>query len=186
MRGSMAGLHSQGQVHQHRPALASRHRRAAGYGRVTPALKSRNDSPAGAYAWSFWYLPYCWRAPSLQLRGPWLHAPTDRPFADTRAALGTPHLGNVVSKLAFLAAEILGLKLCRDGTRPQPVLSWPVFYVGMALTCCGSAWYHLHPSDAAIAWDRLGMTVAFVSSGIHPGLFARSPSCPPSFFAWPA
>ncbi len=42
---------------------------------------------------------------------------------------------------------------------------WPytVFFTGMALTAAGSAWYHLAPDNEALAWDRLPMTVAFMS-----------------------
>jgi hypothetical protein len=132
---------------------------------VTPmVLKSRNDSPARRLRLVCLVLAALLACAFAA--GPWLHALADRPFADTRAALGIANFGNVVSNLAFLAVGVLGLKLCRGTARPLPVLSWTVFYAGMVLTCCGSAWYHLHPSDAAIVWDRLGMTVAFVSLSV--------------------
>jgi hypothetical protein len=31
------------------------------------------------------------------------------------------------------------------------------------LTCFGSAWYHLAPGDARLVWDRVPMTMAFMS-----------------------
>jgi hypothetical protein len=98
--------------------------------------------------------------------GPWLRALTDHPFADARSAFGIPNFGNVISNVAFLLVGVLGLMLCAGEDRPQPILSWTLFYLGMVLTCCGSTYYHLNPSDATIVWDRLGMTVAFVSLSI--------------------
>jgi hypothetical protein len=40
---------------------------------------------------------------------------------------------------------------------------WWVFFAGVALTSAGSAWYHLAPDDARLVWDRLPMTIAFMS-----------------------
>src|SRR5262249_39117387 len=40
---------------------------------------------------------------------------------------------------------------------------WLGFFAGVALTCFGSAYYHLAPDDARLFWDRLPMTVAFMS-----------------------
>ena len=33
--------------------------------------------------------------------------------------------------------------------------------VGVIGTALGSAWYHLHPTDATLVWDRLPMTIDF-------------------------
>jgi hypothetical protein len=38
-----------------------------------------------------------------------------------------------------------------------------VFCTGVALVALGSGWYHLAPSNASLAWDRLPMTVAFMA-----------------------
>jgi hypothetical protein len=38
-----------------------------------------------------------------------------------------------------------------------------VFFGSVALTSAGSAYYHLAPDDARLVWDRLPMTVAFMS-----------------------
>jgi hypothetical protein len=38
-----------------------------------------------------------------------------------------------------------------------------VFFAGVALTSAGSAYYHLAPDEARLVWDRLPMTVAFMS-----------------------
>jgi len=41
---------------------------------------------------------------------------------------------------------------------------WPYVFVflGLLLTACGSAYYHLAPDNARLVWDRLPMTVVFM------------------------
>jgi hypothetical protein len=46
---------------------------------------------------------------------------------------------------------------------PREILPYWVFFAGVALTSAGSAWYHLAPDDARLVWDRLPMTIAFMS-----------------------
>src|SRR5208283_2863418 len=42
---------------------------------------------------------------------------------------------------------------------------WPylILSVGVALTCFGSAYYHLAPDNARLVWDRLPITLGFMS-----------------------
>ena len=42
---------------------------------------------------------------------------------------------------------------------------WPyaVAFLGLALTFFGSSYYHLHPNNARLVWDRLPMTLVFMS-----------------------
>lgn len=83
-------------------------------------------------------------------------------FADKRTCLGIVNFGNVASNLAFLLVGVSGWGWCyrnlRDGTR----LSWMVFFAGVALVFFGSGYYHYQPSDDALVWDRLPMTLAFM------------------------
>jgi len=37
-----------------------------------------------------------------------------------------------------------------------------VFFIGVIFVAPGSAYYHLHPTNATLFWDRLPMTVAFM------------------------
>ena len=94
--------------------------------------------------------------------GEFLKTLTDQRYVDTRAFFGVPNFLNVVSNLAFLAVGAAGLALCAGPRRPPALASWRVFYLGMVLTCLGSTWFHLAPSDATLVWDRLGMVIAFV------------------------
>jgi hypothetical protein len=93
-------------------------------------------------------------------------------FADTRALLAIENAADTLSNVAFLLVGVLGLAfLWREraagGTQRFSSLQemWPywVFFLGVALTSVGSAYYHLVPDDARLVWDRLPMTVAFMS-----------------------
>ena len=81
-------------------------------------------------------------------------------FVDTRAWLGVPNAGDVLSNLAFLAMGVWGSERLR-ARRDAPVgASW--FFVGLILTCLGSGFYHLDPDmPQRLVADRLGMAVAF-------------------------
>ena len=93
-------------------------------------------------------------------------------FADTRAWLGIENAADTLSNLGLLAVGIAGLAfLWRErgavGSRrfgsPVELAPYFVFFAGIAATSAGSAWYHLAPGDARLAWDRLPMAVAFMS-----------------------
>jgi hypothetical protein len=47
----------------------------------------------------------------------------------------------------------------------DPREQWPYLFVfvGLLLTAFGSSYYHLDPNNARLAWDRLPMTIAFMS-----------------------
>lgn len=80
-------------------------------------------------------------------------------FADTRSWLGIPNFLNVVSNVGFLA---VGLAWLLTKRRSRDVPEW-VFFLGVFATSIGSSYYHLHPSNATLPWDRLGMAVAFMA-----------------------
>jgi hypothetical protein len=42
-------------------------------------------------------------------------------------------------------------------------LPYLIFFLGVGLTAAGSAWYHLEPDNERLVWDRLPMTIAFMS-----------------------
>jgi len=90
-------------------------------------------------------------------------------FADQRAWFGIPNFGNVISNLPFAIFGVMALAfllrtnsacLFRDSRERIP---WAFFFHGIFLTAFGSAYYHLHPDNSTLAWDRLPMTVAFTS-----------------------
>lgn len=90
-------------------------------------------------------------------------------FADHRSFAGIPNAMNVLSSLAFLITGFGGLSLTfsrktRDAFAvPSERLPFAVFFLGAALTCLGSIYYHLVPNNWTLLWDRLPMTVAFMA-----------------------
>src|SRR2546425_3001978 len=90
-------------------------------------------------------------------------------FADRRALLGVPNCLNVVSNIPFVVVGISGLFfLARPTSREHLLtkserLAYTVFFLGVSFTCLGSAYYHLSPSNERLVWDRLPMSIAFMS-----------------------
>jgi hypothetical protein len=88
-------------------------------------------------------------------------------FADRRVLLGIANFVDVASNAGFLLAGIAGLvaALRRRTIFEHPAERWPyaIFFLGMLLTAAGSAYYHLAPDNERLFWDRLPMTVAFMS-----------------------
>lgn len=91
-------------------------------------------------------------------------------FADTRVFLGIPHAGDVLTNLSFIIVGIWGhLSLSRMSTttktflddREKSLFQWLFF--GVFLTGLGSGWYHLAPDNHSLVWDRIPMTIGFMS-----------------------
>ena len=93
-------------------------------------------------------------------------------FADRRSLLGVPNFGDVASNLPFAVIGGWGLifllrpasnqgtgRFLEQGER------WPYLFVfvGLLLTALGSSYYHLSPNNSRLVWDRLPMTIAFMS-----------------------
>ncbi|MEO6119748.1 MAG: hypothetical protein ABIP12_03585 [Terriglobales bacterium] len=88
-------------------------------------------------------------------------------FADQRALIGIANALNVLSNLAFLAVGAAGIWFVasRRGVYLDPIerLPYLIFFIGVALTCFGSGYYHLAPDNARLVWDRLPMTIGFTA-----------------------
>ena len=94
-------------------------------------------------------------------------------FADQRAFLGIPNCLNVISNFPFLLVGLAGCVLAarlRSGDDAEPralpsviAACYFIFFLGVTLTCFGSAYYHLAPDNARLVWDRLPMSVAFMA-----------------------
>ena len=88
-------------------------------------------------------------------------------FADQRMLWGIPNFADTASNIPFLIVGIWGMVVIFRGsikfidTRER----WPylIFFAGVALTCAGSSYYHLAPDNNRLVWDRLPMTLAFMS-----------------------
>ena len=93
-------------------------------------------------------------------------------FADQRSLLGIPNLGDVVSNVPFAIAGVLGLvfllrsgreRLARCFVDRRERVFYVILFAGMLLTAFGSSYYHLRPDNARLVWDRLPMTIVFMS-----------------------
>lgn len=88
-------------------------------------------------------------------------------FADQRSFFGIANFFDVLSNLPFLIVGLLGLiRLQRTtlagGLQPM-MIHYRVFFIGVLLTGLGSGYYHLHPTNMSLVWDRLPMTIAFMA-----------------------
>jgi hypothetical protein len=89
--------------------------------------------------------------------------PAFHSFADQRTLWGIPNFANVASNLPFLVIGVIGLsRVARAGV---PAMGWiyGVLFVGVLLTGLGSAYYHWHPDNDRLVWDRIPMTIVFMS-----------------------
>jgi hypothetical protein len=92
-------------------------------------------------------------------------------FADIRPLWGVANGWNVLSNLAFLVVGLYGLfRVWMASAGPRTAFvdtreRWPyaLFFVGVALTGVGSAYYHWAPDTPRLFWDRLPMTVGFMA-----------------------
>lgn len=102
----------------------------------------------------------------LSLLGPFVAQPAGyHGFADQRAWGAIPHALDVLSNLGFLVAALAGGGLLarlpsHETTRAARSMA-AIFFIGLACSFAGSSFYHWHPDDASLAWDRLAMCVPF-------------------------
>lgn len=88
-------------------------------------------------------------------------------FADHRIWLGISNAWNVLSNIPFALAGIWGLFLLFSGKihfiDSRERWPWIGISIGLILTALGSAYYHWAPDNARLVWDRLPMTIIFMS-----------------------
>lgn len=95
--------------------------------------------------------------------------PAYHSFADSRSFFGIPNFIDVISNLPFLIPGIWGLVLLKRTRRTaafqedREKLPFIFFFVGITMVCFGSACYHLNPGNGTLVWDRLPISLAFMS-----------------------
>ncbi len=115
--------------------------------------------------WAALLLPACAVALALALLPPFPQPQEYHRFADARAWFGVPNFLDVSSNLAFLAVAVAGFVALRsasfaDGRERLP---YTLFFLALAATAFGSAWYHLAPDNARLFWDRLPISICFAA-----------------------
>lgn len=89
-------------------------------------------------------------------------------FADARGMWGVPNALNVLSNVPFLVVGVWALWwMSRPASArhfSDRLERWPAFaiFFGLLTTGLGSAYYHLHPNNHTLVFDRLGMIVGFM------------------------
>jgi hypothetical protein len=99
-----------------------------------------------------------WHPPILQDAG-YHH------FADGRTILGVPNFWNVISNTPFFFVALWGFAVGRKGAFAE---NWErrayfILLAGLMLVAFGSGYYHVRPSDTTLFWDRLPMTIVFMT-----------------------
>ena len=85
-------------------------------------------------------------------------------FADDRNIMGVPNFWNVISNLPFLFVAFYGLSSLNKFNSPFSIkIIQAVLFTGVLMTGLGSAYYHLHPDNDTLVWDRIPMTIVFMS-----------------------
>jgi hypothetical protein len=93
-------------------------------------------------------------------------------FADQRSLLGVPHFADVVSNAPFAILGLWGLtfllryspeELRKHFLDRRERWFYIIISIGMVLTAFGSGYYHLDPGNDRLMWDRLPMTIVFMS-----------------------
>lgn len=88
-------------------------------------------------------------------------------FVDQRGIITIPNFFNVFSNLPFIIIGISGIRLVISGQAVGGLAElqsmYLVFFVGVLLIGFGSAYYHYHPTNLTLLWDRLPMTIAFMA-----------------------
>lgn len=86
-------------------------------------------------------------------------------FADQRGWHGLPCAMDVLTNLPFALAGLWGLVRLWQASLQRRLDAHGqlagVFFGGLLLTAAGSSYYHWQPDNHGLAWDRLGMVVAF-------------------------
>ena len=85
-------------------------------------------------------------------------------YADNRTFLGVPNFFDVASNLAFLLVGLAGL--FTGAAKNGASRAWLAAFLGTALVCFGSGYYHWAPDGERLVWDRLPMTLAFMGVSV--------------------
>jgi len=83
-------------------------------------------------------------------------------FADCINIHGISNFSNVISNFPFISFGLIGLYLIA----PKKIkfkLYYYFLFISLIGTGIGSMYYHINPNNSTLFWDRLPMTIAFMS-----------------------
>ena len=104
-------------------------------------------------------------AGTLLIIPPIVQDPGYHSFADRSTLLAIPNFWNVITNLPFLVVAVWGMRATRSSAflYTWERVAYGILLAGLGLVAFGSAYYHAWPSDDALVWDRLPMTIVFMS-----------------------
>ncbi|CAM9606118.1 unnamed protein product, partial [Heterosigma akashiwo] len=92
---------------------------------------------------------------------------------DTRSydvlGISIPNFLDVATNLIFVLVGLAGVIACaiclpsKSSISTSEKAGWFIFFVGFSLVSLGSAYYHWTPNNWTLVWDRLPMTIGFMS-----------------------
>jgi len=85
-------------------------------------------------------------------------------FADARSLWSVPNAGNVLSNIPFVLICCYGIAVTASASVPWPIRwTYITLFIGVVLTGVGSAYYHWNANNDTLVWDRIPMTIVFMS-----------------------
>lgn len=87
-------------------------------------------------------------------------------FFDRRTLLGIANFYNVITNLPYAFVGLWGIYLLAKNQLQiinEIKLLYYIFFVGVFFVCFGSGYYHYTPNSETLFWDRLPMTLGFMS-----------------------
>src|SRR5579884_3683303 len=108
---------------------------------------------------------------ALFLLKPIAQDPAYHDFADQRKFWGIPNARNVRSNVPFLFVGIWGVLLVLrtewglDSAFLQKEEKYPylILFAAVTLVTFGSGYYHWHPNNNTLLWDRIPMAIGFMA-----------------------
>jgi hypothetical protein len=90
--------------------------------------------------------------------------PSYHSFADQREILDVPNFLNVATNLPFVIIGFAALFLFfKTKEHSANSLAYLTLFIGVIGIGLGSAWYHYNPANDTLVWDRIPMTITFMS-----------------------
>lgn len=89
-------------------------------------------------------------------------------FADKRTYFGIPNFFDVVSNVPFFLGGLYGFYVMLWKSKSAFIVAddqkaWWVLFMSSSCVAVGSSYYHWEPDTFTLFWDRLPMTITFMS-----------------------
>jgi len=82
-------------------------------------------------------------------------------FIDSRTFFNIPNFNNVISNIGFILIGCFGFTRAKITTKKNNLLYF--LLGGILLTGIGSGYYHWHPNNTTLVFDRLPMVIVFMT-----------------------